>query len=334
MLNRHRPGLRLLAEIAGLAATGWMIWSVSVVPRLHSQSLARIAAGAIAYALLACLWSAVIVLSLQFAITRSIRADALQLTLRTCRTAVWFAPATILLSRLSPAALIASLALIVSTTRLLHSQWLELFGDSGSSVRLRELAPAQIFSFSFQGALVAPPRPGSTALAIPAARPFTIPFSGQYWIFKQPNRRPPRDSYFQRSNRLALSFVTTDGAPLMMEARRKLDRAMDVTCCGAIQVVISNADRFPGTVALEVILADAAGRRQRLGRHDIISRPQGALWRQPISPIPETLEFAIPATTAVHQFNEIGVVFHRDPMRADRSARISIERFILVPAGA
>jgi hypothetical protein len=43
------------------------------------------------------------------------------------------------------------------------------------------------------------------------------------------------------------------------------------------------------------------------------------------------LHFALPINSALHQFNEVKVVFHRDRLRIDRSARISIERFILAP---
>ena len=43
------------------------------------------------------------------------------------------------------------------------------------------------------------------------------------------------------------------------------------------------------------------------------------------------LSFAIPPGSAIRQFNELAVVFHRDRVRIDRSARISIERFVLAP---
>ena len=74
-------------------------------------------------ALLAVGASAAITLGLYLLISRSSRIDALRMALRTSATAVWFAPATILLSAMSPAALAAALVLVVSTTRLLYSQW-------------------------------------------------------------------------------------------------------------------------------------------------------------------------------------------------------------------
>jgi len=114
-----------------------------------------------------------------------------------------------------------------------------------------------------------------------------------------------------------------------MEARHKLDQPVDLRCCNRIQVAIWNADRYPGTVALELILI-GAGQRKRLalllGRAAVKSSP-GAL------PVYETLEFPVPANHAMEQFDEFRVVFHRHYSRADRSARIEINRFVLVPAG-
>jgi len=43
------------------------------------------------------------------------------------------------------------------------------------------------------------------------------------------------------------------------------------------------------------------------------------------------LHYTIPSNSAIREFNEVKVVFHRDPVRIDRSARISIERFVLAP---
>ena len=60
----HRRDLMLLVQIAGLLATAWLIWSISLLPRLNRESLADVITQTLAYALLACLASAVIALSL------------------------------------------------------------------------------------------------------------------------------------------------------------------------------------------------------------------------------------------------------------------------------
>src|SRR5579862_411725 len=113
----------LFVQVAGLLGTAWLIWSISVLPRLGRESLSDVIAQTLGYTLLACLASAVIAVSLYLLVAHSLSHDALRMALRTSTTAVWFAAATILLSQLSPATLPAALVMVISATRLLYSQW-------------------------------------------------------------------------------------------------------------------------------------------------------------------------------------------------------------------
>ena len=56
----HRRDLMLLVQVAGLLATAWLIWSISLLPRLNRESLADVITQTLAYTLLAFLASAVI----------------------------------------------------------------------------------------------------------------------------------------------------------------------------------------------------------------------------------------------------------------------------------
>jgi len=156
--------------------------------------------------------------------------------------------------------------------------------------------------------------------------PSNILFTGQYWMFKPPQDAPPHGSYFRRGSPLALSFLTTDRQPMSMQAVQKLNHPLDLACCRAIQLTISNADRYPGTIALELLLIDSQtpGPPQGLGKRDVLSRPSTA-------PVTEVLDFPIPGSVRMRKFDAMQVVFHRDFFRIDRSAKISIEHFTLVP---
>jgi hypothetical protein len=44
-----------------------------------------------------------------------------------------------------------------------------------------------------------------------------------------------------------------------MEAHQKLEKSIDASCCSHIQLAVSNADRFPHTVSLELILRELPG---------------------------------------------------------------------------
>jgi hypothetical protein len=145
--------------------------------------------------------------------------------------------------------------------------------------------------------------------------------------------RPPRNSFFQRGSPAKLSFSTTDHWPMQMEAHQKLPQDIDLSCCGKIQIGISNADRFPGTVTLElkVVSADPAHVEFTLGKDMVTSVP--FLRSDPVAPVNETLDYPVPVEMAGRQINEFKVIYQRVRGRTDKSAKIAIERFVLVPRG-
>jgi len=476
-------------QIAGLCATGWVVWHVAILPRLASESLPGILSGALVCALIAACSSAWIALGMYLVISRHLSTDAFRLALRTSATAIWFAPATILLSALSPAALAAALVLVVSTTRLLFSQWLQIqppvrpeyvpiaelaFALPPSPLFRRDLIPGIAASLAVQAGLVAillgypflssamfclgiamltlstlvagvfqadrveslprsflgvlltmvlaagltvgglaiqyggsldgpggpSNRPGpldrtaellrklvhkpnggtpiasATKVFLPPAsntevtdksfpgvvlwtqavlqekliapaskswlnrtntrpqEPLSIPFSGQYWMLKGAYSVPPERSLSERGTPLELSFVTTDRRPMSMAAHQKLDHPIDLSCCRAIQIDIWNADRYPGTVSLELILRDSTASgtaSESLGVKDVTAWPRWHWSGKPTLPATELLEFSLPESGALREFDEFEVVFHRHRLRSERSARISIDRFVLVP---
>jgi hypothetical protein len=178
--------------------------------------------------------------------------------------------------------------------------------------------------------LVAPLASGAT-IDSPAA-PLNIPFGGEYWLYRWPYRRPPQHSTSRRGTPAALSFRTTDQFPLNMEAHQKLERPISLRCCGRLRVVILNVDRYPESVSLEVLLIDGQApdpASQSLGRRRVNSSPDVAAERP--APVREVLNFPIPSPSGLTEFDEIKVVFHRSAHRVDRSARIAIERFVLMP---
>jgi hypothetical protein len=126
--------------------------------------------------------------------------------------------------------------------------------------------------------LVAPPmydREGSLVPGRPA-EPLSIRFAGEYWMFRWPYARPPASSFFQRGTPTKMAFSSTDHIPLQMEAHHKLDTPIDLRCCGSIRLEVANADRYPGTLELELVLLNTESRPPaslRLGSVPLTSRP-------------------------------------------------------------
>ena len=158
-------------------------------------------------------------------------------------------------------------------------------------------------------------------------RPFTIPFSGEYWMYRWPYARPPHNSFLRRGNPAALSFRTTDHQPLQMEAHHKLDQAIDMRCCSRIQVEIRNSDRQPDPISLELVLINTEAL-------PVLKQSLGTAAAMPAAgetAVFETLQFDVPEKSALEEFNEFQVIFIRDRQRMDKSAKIAIDRFVLVP---
>jgi hypothetical protein len=163
------------------------------------------------------------------------------------------------------------------------------------------------------------------------AHPFSIPFGGEYWMYRwlTSNNRPPPNSYFQRGSPADLTFRTVDYWPLQMEAHQKLIQPIDLACCAMVQVEIRNADPAAAAIVLELLAIGNGGAEQSLGMAPVNSRPD--LTKDPVTPVPETLDFAVPARLPIGMVQEFKVVFRRTRPHHDKSARIAIARFLLAP---
>jgi len=173
-----------------------------------------------------------------------------------------------------------------------------------------------------------------TSPSLAAIKPFSLPFSGVYWIYRSPFDRPPPTSHVQEGKPLSLSFRTTDHLPMFMEAYQKLGRAIDTKCCTGIQVAISSTDRYPGTIALELVLIDTESPPQpmlSLGSKAVTTWPRDGSSGNGKNPASEILDFLIPPYGPLQHFNIIKLIFHRDVLRRDTSARVSIDRFVFLP---
>ncbi len=105
---------------------------------------------------------------------------------------------------------------------------------------------------------------------------------------------------------------------------------IDLDCCREIRVEIENNDPIAGSVSVELILVNTREGQEgevSLGRAPVTSRPQGG----PDGTMRETLTFPIPTHASIRQFDELTLRFPRERFRMSRSAKVAIERFVLVP---
>jgi hypothetical protein len=181
--------------------------------------------------------------------------------------------------------------------------------------------------------LVAPALPATTALGEARSDPLSIPFHGVYWFWRGPSDRPPSNSIVMHGSPSARFFRSTDGDGMSMEARQNLGFMVDPNRYGAIELFIKNGDPFPNTVSILLKIRDTTvpGKPMLTLGMEGVSAPASSPRSGAVTT--QMLRFSIPSAIPIGSFDELTVSYYLKGPRRDRSARIAIERFRLVPRG-
>jgi hypothetical protein len=181
------------------------------------------------------------------------------------------------------------------------------------------------------------------------AEPMEIPFDGQYWYFKWPEKRPRPSARVVRGSSMKTQINSSDRYPLTMEAHQKLAQPIDLGCCSAMGLVVENGDQLAGGISLELWVKkqpnEQAAAKQRvnavapeqaphyLGTVVIPSSelPIGQRPNASGKPMEEKLSFPIPAAMDGTLFDEITVVVRTAPERARMGAKVALKKFVLEP---
>lgn len=152
--------------------------------------------------------------------------------------------------------------------------------------------------------------------------PPTMRFSGVYWIFASPMRRPAADSLVVRDSPTHYSFTSGRRGFLIMQAHQQLPRAVDPRCCSALEVTVDNQDRDADSILLEA----------RLMTSDVRNAPRYSLGSQPVLRRgASVVRFPIPTAPEITSFDRVVIDFHLRGYRFRRSANLAIESFTFVP---
>ena len=181
--------------------------------------------------------------------------------------------------------------------------------------------------------LVAPRLPGTRSFGESRTDPLSIPFNGVYWFWRGPSDRPPLNSVVLHGSPSARFFRSTDGDGMSMEARQNLGFMVDPKRYGAIEISVENADPFPNTVSILLKIRNTTVPHNptlSLGMADV-SPPTSSIGSG--TSTAQVLRFRIPSVVPMGSFDELTVSYYLKGARSDRSARIAINRFRLVPRG-
>jgi hypothetical protein len=152
------------------------------------------------------------------------------------------------------------------------------------------------------------------------SQPFTIPFTGEYHLFRTVSGQLPPHSMVKKGTPLDAVYITTNGGLMQMEAYQTFDPPIDLAGCGSIQLALFSGEVFPASASLQLV---EGARMEDLGS-DIFGL---------IASTEEALEYTVPASPHRPQVNAIRVVFHPNPTQRSQSMRVAIRRFVLMPRG-
>jgi hypothetical protein len=134
-----------------------------------------------------------------------------------------------------------------------------------------------------------------------------------------------------RGSPSAQFFRSTDGDGMSMEAKQNLGFAVDPRSYRAIEVDIQNADPFPNSVSILLKVRNTALANKpihSLGMENVVTPGSSEAHA-----VTQTLRFRLPSKLPMGSFDELTVSYYLRGARSNRSARIAIERFRLVPRG-
>lgn len=212
----------------------------------------------------------------------------------------------------------------------------------------REARQSLLQPFGYQSIILRPqPEKKDLSLRLPVTpragwhlghTPRIIPFTGAYWYFQPPNKTPGREARIENTTPLKTNIHATNLLPLIMEAHQELRDPIESSCCRAIHVQLKSCEASLGQLLMGVFLSSSS-RPEMLPK----ARPKVSLGFQPISAAPQTdgkegclpktqtVSFSIPENPLLRHFNEITLLFLRDPSRADLGAKVEVQQFDFDP---
>jgi len=155
-------------------------------------------------------------------------------------------------------------------------------------------------------------------LRLSSGGPVSIPFTGEYQLFRRSSGQLPAGAAVERGVPLNVIYGTTNGGEMQTVAVQRFNPPIDLTDCGKVVVVLLSAETLPALASIEF----AAGARVEEGSIELLGTGQTS---------EQTLEFQVPVTSKPLLAREIRISFSRPGRGGDRNARIAVQRLALVP---
>jgi hypothetical protein len=157
-------------------------------------------------------------------------------------------------------------------------------------------------------------------ITLSPSKPVSIPFTGEYQLFRESSAKLPPDSVERAGSPLDAVYVSTNGGAMETDAYQDFDPPVDFTSCGKIQVTLTSGEMFPASATLILLGAEQIGEMgpEIFGLNAATE---------------ETVEFTVPSMPGGIPVKGIRIIFRHNPMEASHSTQVAIRGFTFVPRG-
>jgi len=164
-------------------------------------------------------------------------------------------------------------------------------------------------------------------------QPVVIPFDGPYWYFKSPAKAPGLHAHIANGQPTESNVRSSDRAPLFMQAHQNLGVPIDLACCAAIDLALTNADIRPGAIQLGLLLTDSTtpGKPTLYLGAKVVPSSTARSISLNRAPVKETLRFPVIPSSKLTRFDEITVIYLPAWERDLAGAKLSLQSFTLIP---
>jgi hypothetical protein len=159
--------------------------------------------------------------------------------------------------------------------------------------------------------------PGSR-LQVSSGQPLTIPFAGEYELFRTSSGNLPKGSIVETGTPLDSLYGTTNGGPMETIAVQAFEPPIDLMHCGKVLVSLTSAETTPLLASMQLV-----------GERGVEDGGTELMGMRPARE--ETLEFRVPFRLKPILVHAIRIVFQSPDGRRNKNVRVAVEALTLVP---
>jgi hypothetical protein len=168
--------------------------------------------------------------------------------------------------------------------------------------------------------------PSMSMVPTATAEPVEIPFDGAYWYLKEQEDEPGNSAHVTHGDPLKAKIRSTNSLPVIMKAHQKLHEPIKLSCCSALKLDVTNADKRSGRILISVALQDSHTWWPVLLGAQVLPSSTHEL----TSPVHDSITFPLPKTKRDYKVDELTVKIQTVGERSLVGTQVAVNGFTLM----